>query len=573
MRRRLSILIAGLALANSAFAQQPADGGKKTTGSVDLGVWSSSLTGSPDLVSEYEPADKTGPWLGFTLDSFGERGSFVLRDEYLDPKNQKHTLLFDVKRVVRSTTSYTRFLARRGHDPMTNLETVGSPKVVGHTDLDPDAVYDHSYGRLEHRTEVQPTQAVTFGVELRDQRRKGAHQGMNISHCATCHVYSQTRPIDESLQDLGVDAKIAWMKGYLKAGYTARRLREDEPAPTLTYERALHPALRTPVFDNRVFYDSRNGPLPVQNRQDADKDKAIGKLVVSDVSGWHFNLGGAWSNTKNLYNALEASYTGGTLFVSKRFRKNVNLRLRGRVYSAKSDDAFFDNPEPATSAGPHVGRTYRDVYGVEVDHERRSSLNRDVIETNAELSVKLGKRGGTLRALWNFSDVDREYYEVAPGETKTTTNLFGAQWRSGFSRELKLSADYRHGSVDNPYMVVDAACSQLPFVQAASPLVPESMQYFTVHDLRNAETTASPESWDDVRLAATFARPNLNLNLSWRYWDGTNTAGDLTDWSRSTNAITATLWNAPSAKWDWYVAYAYQTADMGWHACVPVFDG
>ena len=66
---------------------------------------------------------------------------------------------------------------------------------------------------------------------------------------------------------------------------------------------------------------------------------------------------------------------------------------------------------------------------IEVDYLRQSSLNRKVYDLNADVTFKLGRKAGSVNAIWKYKNIDREYYQVALGETKTTTNILGAQWR------------------------------------------------------------------------------------------------------------------------------------------------
>lgn len=579
MRTR-TLLLAALPLLFAAPAART-DGGAPasatgTTGSAEVGFWSSSLSGSPDLVSEFEPADRTRPDLRLDLDTLGKGGRLKVESSFKDTDWQRHLLRFDVGRWLRSTTTYTRFLARQGHDPLTNLVAASrNGRIVWNTDLDPGAAYEHSHGLLEHRTEVQPRalSALTLGLNLRDQRRSGAHQGLIISHCDTCHVYSQSHPIDERQSEAGLDARVAWKGGQLAGTFSHRELRQDTPSVTLLYDRALQPELRTPIFDNRVIFDRLEGPQQADRLQDVDRDLARADLTLHDLLGFRASAGGTWSKTKNKFTSIETDSSGYDLALSRAFKKKGNLRLRGRTYTLSSDDYFVDTPERVGTAGPQANRTYRQIYGFDPDYTRRSGLDRDVAEAGADLSWRLGRKGGTLRGVWSFRSVERDYVEVAAGQHTTTTNVLGLTWRANPARDLKLSAEYRHGFVDDPYVLVDGACSTIPVISVTSPLAPASVQYFQVHDARVAETTATPESWDELKLGATFSGPKATLTANWRYWDGSNQSGDLTDWSRRLNAVTATLWTAPSPRWDAYVAYSFQMTELGSHVCVPVFDG
>jgi hypothetical protein len=588
MRQALRILLAAFLVANPILglaAEQPEVASEKpplqtgtpkgmkegTKGSVVLGGWSSSLTGSPDLVSPYSPADLTNALGGLSYDV----GSFRFDSRVLDKNDVDGSLDFDVGRVLRSHTTYTRFLPRLGHDPLDYLQAVVvTGRIVQRTDTDPGASYQYEEGVFETRNQIQPKglSALTVGVNYRDQRRKGAHQGLVISHCDTCHTYSLTRNVDETLRTYSLDAKVAWSGGFVRGEVGRSELRNDAAPLSLTYDKALHPELRTPIFDNRVSYDSLEGPQAVFNQQDVDKPYGKASVSLADVLGFKVNASGAWSSTENKYTGLKADYNGYALQTTRGFGR-ARLRFRGRAYSLSSDPTFVDINERVGTAGPQAGKTYRQIYGFDPDSNRLSTTDRNVLEASTEVSVKVGKKAGTLRALWDYQGIDRDNTFVAPGETKSSTNVLGASWRLAPVKGLKLLADYRHGDVSNPLMLLNGSCSNIPAISAPSPLAPTSIQYFAVHESRVAETTASPAAWDEVRLRATLAGATSTLTASYRYRDGTNRAGDLTDWSRNQQSLTATAWTAPSERWDAFAAYSYQKGKTGSRICVPVFDG
>lgn len=583
--RRLMLIAVGAALlrppvlAQSVTPPEPQVPDKTTTGEIQIGGWHSSLSGSPDVVSRYRPSDLTSGLGLLTLASHPRWGDVKLTLDARDGADQRHTLALDVGRSVRSLTTYSRTYARLGHDPLTNVETATtSGRVLRNTDTDPFRDYNLKDGLLEHRTEIQPRGlgALTVGLSYRDQRRSGHHQTLNVSHCDNCHVYSQSRPIGEKQRDLGLDAKLSWLEGYLRGSYTRRQLRQDTASISLAYDRALQPELRTAIFDNRVQYDSLNGPLPVDVLQDADKNVGRLELHLSKLLGFVLSANGVWSDVRNKYADTRADYQGYGFTAARGFRKNqVRLRLRGRYYTTETGDVFVDTVErPNLAPAAVAGRTYRDIYGLDPDFTRRSSLNRDVYEAGADFTLKLGKRSGNLTGLWSYQGIDRASYEVAPGETRTDTHILGLAWRPRPAKGLRLSADYRHGFVDNPYMLVDGACSDQttpgPF---ASPLDPRAGQYYVQRAAQIAETTASPQSWDELRLRASYARSKLIFTGSYRYWNGDNTAGDLSDWSRTRQAMTASLTLLPKPSWDAYLAYTWQRLENANPTCIPIFDG
>lgn len=574
----LALLLPCAAAAQSPFAPPSPAPASSLRGSVELGFWSSSLSDSPDVVSEYQPGDVTRPMGALHFESSPTWGHVRLDAQGFDKNAQSHSLRVEAGRALRSRTTYTRLLARLGHDPLTNLSAATTHgRIVQNTDLDPSGIYQHSHALFEHRTEIQPSAlpALTLGVELRDQRRNGVHQALAVSHCDTCHVYSQSHAIGERLSEGGLDARVNWLSGFVKASVNHRRLRQDTPAASLLYDRALQPELRTPIFDNRVQFDALEGPQPVDHLQDTNKTSGRVDVRLQDVLGFRVGAGGVWSSTQNRFTALEADYKGYAFQATRPLlKKKLALRWRGRTYSLRSDDIFVDARERTGAAGPQAGKTYRQIYGIDPDFTRRSTTSRDVFESDAELTYKLGRKGGTLRALWRFDSVDRLNFEVAPGETTTTTHVLGLAWRPNLARHLKLSADYRHGAVTHPLVLQNGACSTLVSPgPLASPFDPRSAQYYQFQDARVAETTGVPERWNELRVGAGYARSKVGLSASWRYWDGTNRAGDLTDWSKTTHLASATLSLTPSPRWDAYVSYGFQKAELGTHVCIPLFDG
>jgi hypothetical protein len=572
----LRLLLAAV-LATVPLAAAAGDDAGSTTSDVVVGGWGTTQTGSPVAVSEYEPTDGQ-PLFGATVVSHQDWGSLFLDAIGYHSDDIDGTFDFDVSRAVRSHTSYSKLLHRLGHDPMENLEaTSTNGKVVIHSDLEPEREYGLSYQLLDHRTEIQFPRlpALTVAVGYRHQKRDGDVQAYTLSHCDTCHITSQGHRLDETTTDAHLEAQVAWKGGFVRGSVTSRELRQGVPNLTLTFDDALHPEQRTPMFDNRLQYDSAEGPLPVDLWPDIDKDISRLDLHFDNLGGFVVNGGGVWSTTRNQYTRLESSYSGYMVNAARRLGRSWNLSWRGRVYTIDSDDVFVDTVERVTPAGPQAGKTYEDIYGRNFDWTRRSTLNRDAIESRLNLSHRLGSlKAGTLKLSWNFESIDRDTYQVAPDETVTTSNVLGISWRSRPAKGFKLDARYHHGDVDHPFMLVNGACSTLVSEAYPNPFNPDSPQYEQFQDARVADTTASPSSWDEIRLAATASLSSAtSLTGTYRWWDGSNSDGDLTDWSRTNQTATLTLWGAPSEAWDWYLGYSWIDSQLDAPACIPVFDG
>ncbi|MCP4203178.1 MAG: hypothetical protein GY769_14745 [bacterium] len=194
-------------------------------------------------------------------------------------------------------------------------------------------------------------------------------------------------------------------------------------------------------------------------------------------------------------------------------------------------------------------------------------------ESKLDFNRRLGKKKGSVRLFWEYEEVDRDHLEVAPGEMASTTNILGASWRARPKKGLKTYVSVEHGETDNAFALVDGAFSTLTSPAVPNPFDPNGAQYYEFHDARIADTTASPASWDEVKLRANCLAGSTSFTSSYRYWDGDNDDGDLTDWSRTVQALTLTLWGAPAPKWEWHTAYAWNSTELGTPASIPLFDG
>jgi hypothetical protein len=543
--------------------------------SVEIGYFDTSTDGSPDMAAEYRDTG-SGVTGVATVASHQDWGSLYFLGAYQSADTQAGELSFDIKRMVRSQTSYEKFIHRLGHDPMTNLESTSTNgKVVWHTDLSPDQEYDLNYSLLESRTELQlpSVRAVTFGLEFREQKRDGHAQAYTTSHCDNCHIYSQSHKLDETTSDVTIDGKLAWKGGYAKVAFTSRDLKYGTPSVSLTFDEALHPELQTPVFENRLQFDSEVGPVPVDLWPDSSKDKTRIEFALNDVLGFAVNANGIWSKTENRYTNLQSDYTGYVLSAARGWKSGWRLRWRGQAYSIDNDNVFIDVNDRPGIAGPHVGQTFEDVWGVNFDQTRYSALNRDVFSSNADLSKRLGRALGTVRFTWNFETIDREHYEVLPGEFETTTNLLGIGWRSRPAKGWNLEANLKYADIDNVFMLIDGTCSTLVSDPYPNPWNPETPQYFDFHNARIADTTASASSWLRADLRAGYTSGRTTVFGKYIYYDGDNTDGDLTDWSRQSNTALVTVWSAPTETFNWYATYTFMDSDLGVPACIPVFDG
>ncbi len=541
----------------------------------EIGWYGASTDDSPDMAAEYYDTE-SGATANATVSTHQDWGSLYFLGAFQSSKTNAGELDFDIKRTVRSHNSYNKFVHRLGHDPMSNLEATSfNGKVVWHTDLDPGQEYGMDFSVFESRTELQlaSLRAVTVGAELRQQQRKGHAQAYTTSHCDNCHIYSQSHALDEETSDGTVDVKVAWKGGFVKGAFTSRSLEYETNSVPVQFDDALHPELQVPVFDNRLQYDSDVGVVPADLWPNSEKDKTRLDLVLNNIGGFAFTANGVWSKTENSYTNLQSDYKGYILSAAKGWKSGWRFRWRGHAYSIDNDDVFIDVNDRPAIAGPHAGRTYEEVYGLNFDHTRRSALNRDAFESKADVSKRFGRKAGTLRFTWNYDTIDRENYQVLPGEYKTTTNLVGASWRARPAKGWNFEANLKYATVDNAFMLINGACSTLVSGSYPNPWNPETPQYREFHEARIADTTASASSWGRADIRLGYSSGKTTVFGKYIYYDGDNSDGDLTDWSKTNNTALVTVWSAPTETFNWYATYTLMDSDQNHPVCIPIFDG
>lgn len=580
LRTLLIVALAALPLTGGAGDLEEAlgdDFSQDFAGAFQMGGWTADPDGSPDKVSEFEP-ENGSPALGVLVDSHNDWGSLSLGYDFNHKKDNDGHLNFDLSRMVRSHTNYDKFIHRFGHDHMDNLEATSfNGKVVIHTDLDPFQEYGIDYQRFEHRTEFQfdMLSALTLAVEYRDQKRNGHKQAYTTSHCDSCHIYSQDHKVDERTRDAKFEAIVGWQGGSLVGSWNHRTLSHQPNSVMTQFDDAVHPVLRSPVFDNRMQYDSDVGPIVADLWPDQEKSTGRLDLNLNNVGGFAVNIGGVYQDSKNKYTGYRATYNGFMLNAARAFGTKTRLRWRARSYSLNNDDVWVDVNDRVGTAGPHAGLTYEDWTGENFDHWRLSVMDRSVFESKLDLSYRISKKAGALRFGWDYSVKDRDHFEVLPHETETTENILGLYWRARPAKGFKLQAHFKHADITNPFMLMNGACSTLVSGSSSNPWDPSvTDQYYEFQNARIAETTAAPASWDEFKVGLTWIIDSkTTLSGVYKNWDGNNREGDLTDWSRTNDNAVLTLWSGPTETFSWYVGYAMTNSDLDAPVCIPIFDG
>ncbi|MCX7895553.1 MAG: GSU2204 family CXXCH-containing (seleno)protein [Thermoanaerobaculum sp.] len=549
----------------------------QVTGTVQIGGHSAVEKDNPARAAEYSTTE-SGPDAAVSLQYQGQGFFLAVESSALATDRQDHALTFELGRMVRSHTTFSKLPHRLVHDTLPNLAgSISDVKIVYGEDLDPTAQYGIRYDQLTNHTQFQFPGAgwLTLSTHFREQWRQGHVQSLSVAHCYNCHVVSQTRALDHHTKDAGISAAATVANFTIKATASSRDAREREGPPLRLYNRAQHPALRTPLFDDRATYDSRNGPLPYNWYPTQEKETYKLTVTNPNLAGFSLLFSAASSQLTNTHTGNEVEYDGLSLSFARKLSQRARLALFLRSYSFESTPYFYDSPEPVAAAGPYAGKTYRQQYGFDPDYLRLSALDRDVLEGTLRLSYKLGK-GTTLLGQYQIRQLDRVHMEVAPGETTTLENQLRVQLTSRPTKGLNLRAALAFADISHPFMHLNAACNPNPMqtVAVPSPVVPGSVQYYQMYAARVADLTASPSRFWEARASASYQTPTSFLaNLSVRWWDGENQDLDLTDWAKSVAGITASVGWIPGEEWQAHLGATLGRMQTKAFFCIPVMDG
>ena len=582
MKDEYRLLLAALVVVMIPTAIQAAVGDTGTVvieRKIWLGYWDSSVDGSPDAAAEYSVIGD-GPDIGAKVKSIHDWGALDVYARFRDSADQDYEVDFDVNRVFRSQNLFSSVIHRLGHQPLDRYEAATvHGRVVWQTDLNPESEYDLKYQVFETNNEVQvpSVDGLTVGFGYRNQQRKGTRQHTTVSHCDACHVYSQDRPTDETTDDAYIDVKYAWAQNFVRAGYIGRNFSENPTNISLLFDDALHPERRLPLFDNRLQFDSAEGPQPVDLVPDISKYKFRLDTAVN-YKGWAIVGEGVTSSTENDYTGNKADFTGFMASVAKRFGSDQrwNFRWRGRSFTTDTDTVILTPIQRPGVAGPQSLGTYSDYYpNWPEQYVRLPSLNRDVIESKADVTYRLANRSaGQLRFFWHYDKQGREYYEVAPGKKDTSTNTLGLSWSARPGKGWKTYVAAKYADISNPFMIVDGKYSTLiSQPSGGSPFDPRAAQYWEMHNARIGEGAASPSAYFQGDLRGTYLTDTGMMTASYRYWKGDNNDSDINDWKRDSQAFNITYWATPAPDWKWYIGYNYNDTSMDTVYAIPIFDG
>lgn len=494
-----------------------------------------------------------------------------------DPRDQEYRLRLDAKRVWRTEIRYNRLVHRLDHDPLDVLDAGKGAIIVRHDDMDPDTLYSIARGELEvdSRFQFPALPGVEFRFGFRDERRDGHTQARTMSKCANCHIVGVRREVDQVTQDFTAGARAKFKRVHLEYAYLNRSFRERGPAPTNTYDLAMHPATSARIFDNRIQYQLADGPLPFNVIPDSRKESHTFKARVELPREVALSLNYVQATAENEYTGLGVDSKLWSARLGIPLGNKVFLTARFRQMQIQGDEVFIDVVEPAAIAGPQLGLTYGQIYTTygAIDYTRESLESRRPTTADFELSYRPAKRT-TVRMGYQFEQVRRDHFEVY----ETQKNAFRVSFTTrSANRKWQMRARYNYEAIAEPFANIEAALTPViqPFPSPGSPPSPLlGTQYFTLYRAREANLTNQPNQvhgWEHSVTWSPNDKVSLSTHLRWRQLR--NEKLNFSDWENSSLSPGAEAWFAPHPRFNLTLGY-YFHRDRGETLFVlPVFDG
>lgn len=558
------------------FADEEEEQKNKPKVTVTLGARAVSTDDSKVRAGEYRSLE-SGVNTGFTIEQATENAAWSAAMRWFDTDEFDGSFFGDFGRVIRFEGSFTRFLHRLEHDPLTNLFAVKSPKVVSATDHDPGRQYGIVTTDLRSRMTFQHPEVpnLVFTADYRQQHREGTKQVRVAEHCTACHIHGSSTRVNQLMQEVVLGGHLTAGRFGLSAEFQGRTFEERGPTPMHTYSDVFHPTTGLPIFNDRASYDNTDGPLPYQKVAGNSRWSARLDASFDGEDAGTFNAGMVYTSVENDDTGNSLTYTGVRGSWNRVLTDGLSLSLRSTAYAIDNDDVFVDVVERPAVAGTYPGLTYAERWGAETDFTRYSVSNRDVLQFDADIAWRM-LRGSLVKLEYLYRKTDRDYFAVTEGgETTTTLNRIKASLTTRFSKETRLNTSLRYEDTESPFSGVNVAGSTSfnpPAV--ASPLAPGSVQYFELYAARIVDLTNQPTSLLEAKanLSHRFS-PKFSVNGGITYQTQENDSLDYSTWGKDRLSATLSSWFAIGPDFHGTISWSYRDEETDTMFVLPIFDG
>lgn len=551
-----------------------AEGEESFEGEVTIGGHIGDINDYGGKVGEYEQVSEDGRMDGeVKLEGATDGFYWDLYARPYDTKDQDYSASLDFRRILQLSYQFHKLPHWLGNDPLTNIDSKMGGKMNTYENLEVDADYVIAYS--EHEAEMDlaipsmPNLVFNFGY--REQMREGHRQQLSVSHCGNCHVEGQGREVNESTRDLTAGATLRAGVMTMDYKYLTRAFSDSGSTPTRYYDNAMHPVRGEIWNDPATGEDVNYGVIFNARLQFEDETREVG-LIPDVEKDSHkvrakFDLPNSASivasaitaSVQNEWTGLSSDSTGFHAKYTDRFGSNnkwrFNMKLRHQ--SIDNDDVFIDVEN---------SEAYESRWGGEFDWLRQSSLNRDVTTAGADLSYRSSSKMNIVGGL-EWKSTDREYYEVAEGETRTDAIRVYASINLRPTRKFRTRLTLKHDDTSNPFASPLAVCE-------SDIDDPAYRQYWMRRAFRTGNVAAQPTNENQLRWTATWSlstRSTLSGNIRWS--DQKNDDLTYADWSRTLFQPGLTYTLALTNKAVLTAGYLHLEEETDTLFSIPVMDG
>lgn len=548
-------------------------------GTVSVGVLTSDSSGNQQRVGQYDDLfDTTRARTGFQF--WGQTGlvKFDLAASHGgNRRDQRYSADVAIGRMVKAHVQYQRSPKRLDHDPLTYVDAasnIGGTFVVEHTDTDPFAEYAFDYAELISRLEVVLPKApfLRLYASHRQETRSGSRQSLVTSHCATCHVVSYSREMDQKTSDLIAGLRLSTARASVDYQYQNRRFDERGGGLTHTYDRAVHPVTLADVFLNRVQFDQRDGPLAFDTMPSIETTRHALRAAFRLPGDIRTTGSFTSTQTRNLDTDLETRQIGGVGRFVVPLGTRLSLRGSARRYTIESDSVAIDMIELVSPAGPTAGKTYAQAYPSfgNPDYVRESSLSRTPTDMTLELQWRAAKNT-TVRAGYAWEEIRRDHFAVH----RTTTQSLLLNARGTLAKSLQWRSRFDYDWTRDPFLNERAA---IPAVLQTTPspgnLPFTGLQYYQMYGSRQADLTSFPTRHGSFDQTVTWTPVQaVSISGHYRWHDASNDDLNFSTWDRTSHAPGIEFWIAPSEHWSLMAGYTYQKETLETYLSTLAFSG
>ncbi len=420
------------------------------------------------------------------------------------------------------------------------------------------------------------------------------------SKCATCHVYTYGRRINDRTNTLKLGLRITRKLWGLEYYYEYKDF-EDKAKPRSFYpDEVHHPVKGANPFLGEVFYDENN-LLYANTNPDVYKYTHVAKFYLKGLPFYSKLVASyVYSSIKSEYDddaGYELMSSGGNfdkerenlspyfyaflISLTSRPLDNLTINAKYRYYSIDADNVDITlYPVNATAAWPLCSTLGGDPYpyGNPAHYTYKSDyvLDRDVNEVKLALSY-IWKSKYTFSLGWEMENINRSSKQMnsqnpldpnfpdspyTKNYEDTTTNSVFLNFNGKPFKNLSFRFSFRYDYTDDPFEFKKAKCPS----GGTKASTYDVWQYY-----RKLIGSADPENSYTTRLSLDFTPiKNLILGFNGKYIYQDN---DDADWDKYIISVGANLTYQLTEKLTFNLGYEYQNIDTETPAVVPIFDG